>query len=60
MFYFLDPSLRDVLEAVGGGDGEAEKQHVGVGVGERAQPVIILISVKCTEHFDISQVYRTF
>ena len=33
----LDPALGDVLQAVGGGDGEAEQEHVGVGVREGTQ-----------------------
>ena len=36
-----DPALGDVLQAVGGGDGEAEQEHVGVGVREGTQSVSI-------------------
>ena len=37
MLDLLDPALGDVLQAVGGGDGEAEQEHVGVGVREGTQ-----------------------
>ena len=41
MFDLLDPALRDVLHAVRTRDGEAEEQHVRVGVREGPQPDII-------------------
>jgi len=38
------PLVRDVLEAVWVVDGEAEKKDVGVGVGERPQTVVVLLT----------------
>ena len=39
-----EPFLVDVLEAVWVVDGEAEKKDVGVGVGERPQTVVVLLT----------------
>ena len=44
MFDLRDPALRDVLQAVRAADGETEQQHVGVGVGERPQSVVVLLA----------------
>ena len=38
------PALGDVLEAVWAGHGEAEEDDVSVGVGERPQPVVVLLA----------------
>ena len=35
--------LHDVLERVGAVDGEADEEQVGLGVGERPQPVILFL-----------------
>ena len=39
--------LLDVLEGGGGDDGEADKEHVGLGVREWAEPVVVLLT--CSE-----------
>ena len=39
-----EPLLVDVLEAVRVVDGEAQKEDVGVGVGERPQTVVVLLT----------------
>ena len=44
MFDLGDPALRDVLQTVGAADGETQQEDVRVGVGERPQPVVILLT----------------
>ena len=44
MFQLWCPSVRDVLKRVGGVDREAEENHMGVGVGQWPQPVVIVES----------------
>ena len=43
MFDLRGPLLWDVLQAVGGVYAEAHEDDVGVGIGERTQPVIIFL-----------------
>lgn len=38
------PFTRHVLEGGGTGDGEADEEHVGLGVRQRPQPVVVLLS----------------
>ena len=44
VFHLRDPALGDVLQAVGAADGETEEEHVGVGVGERPESVIVFLT----------------
>jgi hypothetical protein len=44
MQHFGDPLLLDVVEGVGGVDGEADEDYVGIWVGERAETVVILLA----------------
>ena len=39
-----DPLLLDVLEAGGPHHAEADQEHVGVGVGDGPQPVVVLLA----------------
>lgn len=44
VFHFGRPLLRDVLQTVRGVDGEAHQDHVRVRIGERPQPVVVLLA----------------
>ena len=44
MLDFRRPLLGDVLQGVGRVDGEAHEDNIGVGVGERPQPVVVFLS----------------
>ena len=44
MFQLWCPSVGDILKRVGGVDGEAKENHMGVRVGQWPQPVIIVES----------------
>lgn len=39
-----EPFLADVLEGGGGRDGETDEEDVGLGIGQRTEPIIILLS----------------
>jgi hypothetical protein len=39
-----EPLLADVLKGGRGGDGETDEEDVGLRVGERAEPVVILLT----------------
>jgi hypothetical protein len=39
-----DPLLLDVVERVGGVNGEADQNDVGVGVGKRSETVVIFLT----------------
>ena len=41
---FGEPFLADVLERGGGGDTETNEEDVGLGVGERAEAVVIFLT----------------
>jgi len=42
--HFGEPFLADVFEGGGGGHGEADKENVGLGVGQRAQTIVIFLT----------------
>jgi hypothetical protein len=42
--YFREPFLSDVLEGGRGGDGEADKEDIGLGIREWTQTVVIFLS----------------
>lgn len=44
MMYFWEPFFADVFEGCRGSDGEANEEHIGLRVGEWAQPVIVFLT----------------
>ena len=44
-----EPLFPDVLEGSGGGHRKANQEDVGLGIGERTQPVIIFLSCSIEE-----------
>jgi hypothetical protein len=41
---FGEPLLADVFEGGGGGHGEADEENIGLGVGQRAQTIVIFLT----------------